>query len=150
MNADSRHLRIGYGSGMKWRALVWAAVLIAAAAAVMLGVVAVTAGLAAASGLAGVVAGFCELVAVALAVIGWAGERQSATGSERKETNASAPSIRQPAAGQGSASGHGCAKYAVTLRDSAQGVMIGDGNVQNIDLSHFHRDGAGPEAGEST
>lgn len=90
MNTASRLLRVGYGSGVKWRALVWAAVLIATAAAVLLGVVALTAGLAAASGLAGVVVGFCELVAVALAVIGWAGERQSAAGSEKKETNASA------------------------------------------------------------
>jgi hypothetical protein len=51
VDADPRLLRIGYDSGVKSRVLVWAAVLIAAAAAVMLGVIAVTAGLTAASGL---------------------------------------------------------------------------------------------------
>lgn len=85
MNADPRPSRIGYGSGVKWRVLVWAAVVIAAAAAaaVLLGVVAVSAGLTAASGLAGVIVGFCELVAVALAVIGLAGERRSAVDTGR-------------------------------------------------------------------
>lgn len=149
MNADPCPLRIGYGSGVKWRVLVRAAVLIAAAAAVMLGVVTVTAGLTAASGLAGVIVSFCELVAVALAVIGWAGERRSAVGAGKEGISTYAPSAGQPAPGQGPASGDTGGKYAVTLGDSAQGIMIGDGNVQNIDLRHSHRDRAYPEAGES-
>ena len=134
---------------MKWRVLVRAAVLIAAAAAVMLGVVAVTTGLTAASGLAGVIVGFCELVVVALAVIGWAGERRSATAAGKEGTSTSAPSAGRPAPGQGPASGHSGGKYAVTVGGNAQGIMIGDGNVQNVDLRHSHRDRAHPEAGES-
>jgi hypothetical protein len=136
------------GYGVKSRVLVRAAVVIAAAAAVMLGVVAVTAGLAAASGLAGVIVGFCELAAAALAVIGWAGERRSAASAGKEGRSTSGPSAGQPA-GQGPTSGHSGGKYAVTMRDNAQGIMIGDGNVQNIDLRHSHRDRVNPGSGES-
>lgn len=130
--------------------LVWAAVLIAAAAAAMLGVVAVTAGLAAASGLAGLVVGFCELVAVTLAILGWVGERRSATEAAKEEPSISLPSAGRPAPSRDPASGHSSGKYAVTLGDSNQGTMIGDGNVQNIDLRYSHRNREHPGAGESS
>lgn len=123
---------------MKWRVLVWAAGLIAAVTAVILGVVAVTAGLAAASGLAGVIAGFCELVAVALAVIGWSGRHRPTTGAAKEWTSTSAPSAERPALGLGSASSHSGSKYEVTVGDNAQDFMIGDNNVLNIDHRHSH------------
>jgi len=140
--------RIGYDFDVRWRVLVWAAVLIAAAAAVALVVVAATAGLTAASGLAGVIVGLCELVAVALAVIGWAGRRRPSAAAGEEGTSTSAPSAGQPDPGQGLAAGRSSGKYTVSLGDNAQGVMIGDGNVQNI-ARYSRSDRAEPEAGES-
>lgn len=131
----------GYGSAVKWRVLVWAAVLIAAAAAVVLGVVAVEEGLTAASGLAGVIAGFCELTAVALAVIGWVGKRRSVTDTRKEETRAtSAPSAGPHDANQHLADGRGGGKYVVNLGDNAQGTVIGDGNILHNDLRYANRD----------
>jgi hypothetical protein len=149
LNADPCVLGIGYGSGVKWRVLVWAAVLIAAGAAITLGVIAVTSGLTASSGLAGFIVGFCELLAVTLAVIGWAGQHRPSADEEKEKTSASVSSSGQPDAGQGLAPGRSGVKYAVTLGNSARGVMIGDSNVQNIDFSYSQRDPRDPEAKES-
>jgi hypothetical protein len=141
MNTD-RHLpAIGYGSDVKWRVLVWVAVLIATAAAVVLGVVAVEEGLTAASGLAGVIVAFCELAAVVLAVIGWVGKRRPVSDTRKDETRTrSVPSAGPDDAHKHLADGRGGGKYVVNLGDNAQGTVIGDGNILHNDLRYSNRD----------
>ncbi len=120
---------------MGWRVLTWLAIVIAAVAAVSLGVDAVVAGLGKAAGLAGVIAGFCELGALALAVTGWAGHRREAAERPAPEP-ARGPERTEPAqqAGQaGTPPGGGSGKYGVDARQ-AEGVQIGDGNTQHNDF----------------
>lgn len=120
---------------MRWRVLLWAALAIGATAAVVLGVDIVVAGRGAASGLAGIIAAFCELVAVVLLVTSWVGERRSAATRRAirdgsvPEPGASAP-VDEPVIG--GATSPGGAKYVVDAR-GATGVQIGDGGVMHVD-----------------
>jgi|SRR5450755_3855750 hypothetical protein len=124
---------------MGGRVLVWAAVGLAAAAAAGLAVDVAFEGLEKAAGLAGVVVGFCELGALALAVIGWAAHRR-ASGDQ----SASKVTPAQPTDGvecvPTTRAGTAESKYAVDIGE-AQGVQIGDGNTQSNDFRDLPRDG---------
>lgn len=115
---------------MRWRVLLWAALVIGAVAAVGLGVDIVVAGPGQASVLAGIVAGFSELVAAVLAVAGWAGVRRSAAATQRAGRHGSVPEPGAPANVSRPATGTG--KYVVDAH-GATNVQIGDGNTQHVD-----------------
>jgi hypothetical protein len=68
-------LNLADDGGVKWRFLIWAAAVIAAAGAVAL-ISDAAAGLGQTSGLARVIVGFCELAALVLGVAGWASRRR--------------------------------------------------------------------------
>lgn len=111
--------------------LTWAAIAVGSAAVVGLAIDVIVAGTGKAAGMASVIAGFCELVAVVLAVAGWAGERRSVATAQTLR-NASVPhgGVRgeaRPVAGYSGEAG----KYQVDARQ-AEGVQVGDGNTQNV------------------
>lgn len=112
--------------GVRWRVLMWAAVVIAAVAAAGLGAMVAVAGVDKAAGLAGVIVGFCEVAALLVAVVGWAGDRRAA--ATDRPGAAAAPAgtaVLPPPAGT--------AKYVVDA-SNAQGVQTGDGNTQHNDF----------------
>jgi hypothetical protein len=111
---------------VKWRVLIWAALVIGAVAVVGLGVDIVVAGPDKAAVLAGIVVGFCEVVGAGFAVVSWAGERKSTQPAVPKAPDAPGS---QPTAGSG--------KYVVDARD-ATGVQVGDGNTQHVDTRPDH------------
>lgn len=104
---------------------------VAVVAAAGLGVDVAVAGIDKASGLAGVIAAFCELVAVVLAIAGRAGQRRSTATRARQAPSAPEPTgdgdTDRPKDGNGAS-----AKYAVDA-SHAEGVQIGDGNTQYLD-----------------
>jgi hypothetical protein len=101
--------------------LIRLAVLIGVAAAAGLGADVAVAGTGKAAELAGVIAGFCELGAVLLGVVAWAGDRRP--GAVPTEV-AKKPVQDSPAS---------AAKYVVDARH-ARGVQAGDGAAQHNDF----------------
>ncbi|MFI7131790.1 hypothetical protein ACIBQ1_39365 [Nonomuraea sp. NPDC050153] len=97
---------------MKWRVLMWSAAAAGAVIAVGLGAYVAVAGVDKAAGPAGVIAAFCELVAVTLAVTGWARQRQTPAQGE--------PGARTEPPGT---------PGVVHIREG-KGVQIGDHNEQ--------------------
>jgi hypothetical protein len=113
---------------MKWRILLGLAALIAATAAVGLGVEVAVAGPGQAAGLAGVIAGFCELGAVLLGVAGWAAQHRA--GGDRRAAGApGGPDPDESGLAAGNAAVGAAGKYVVDARH-ARGVQVGDRNIQ--------------------
>jgi hypothetical protein len=112
---------------VKWRILLYLAVLIAAAAAAGLGVEVAVAGPGPAAGLAGVIAGFCELGALLLGVAGWAAQHRA--GDRRAAGARHQPDPDDSGLAAGNAAADAVGKYVVDARH-ARGVQIGDRNVQ--------------------
>ncbi|MGW0197264.1 hypothetical protein [Nonomuraea sp. NPDC003201] len=96
---------------MKWRVLMWTAVAAGAVVAAGLGAYVAVAGTDKAAGPAGVIAAFCELAALTLAVASWIRQRQ-------------APGDGDP--GPRTSPGFG----AVVHIQEGKGVQIGDHNEQ--------------------
>jgi hypothetical protein len=118
---------------VKWRVITWLAVAIAVAAAIGLGADTAIDGTASAAGLAGVIAGFCELGALTLGVAGWAGQRRE-PGERPAPGGSLAPERGAEKSEEASATQTDTpGKYVVDARQ-AQGVQIGDGNVQHNDF----------------
>jgi hypothetical protein len=109
---------------------MWTALIVGAVTVAGLGVDIAVAGPDKAAVLAGIVVGFCEVVGVVLAVVGWAGERRSGEPTRLANRDNSVPES-QPAAGG--------RKYVVDARD-ATGVQVGDGNTQHVDVRRSGRD----------
>ncbi|WP_283136730.1 RIP homotypic interaction motif-containing protein [Rhizohabitans arisaemae] len=121
---------------MRWRVVTWAAGVVGLTAAIGLVLIVISEGPAKAAGPAGVIAALCEVLAVTLAVTGWAGLRRSAaeqaSRTEAADRDASAAPTgggAWPAASQGEAAKAG--KYTVDVRH-AEGVQIGEHNTQHI------------------
>ena len=113
---------MGIMRGVTWGVVKWGAVVVGAGTAVGLGVDVAVSGLQGAQGVAGVVGGLCEVVAVVIALVGWANEKRS---------SAVTPVLPAPgAAAEPSAVRGGRGKYVVDARD-AKHVQIGDGNTMN-------------------
>jgi hypothetical protein len=114
---------------MKWRLVIWAAAVIAVAAAAGLAIDAAVGGADKASGLAGVIAGFCELVASLLGVAAWARTRQGARIGEKTRAAASAGRIGTHA-DTGVRTAARSSRYIVDVH-GAEGVQVGNGNIQH-------------------
>lgn len=106
--------------------------IIAAVAAVGLGIDVAVAGTTQAAGLAGVIVGFCELGALVLGVVSRAAQRHEAKeqqASSLPDAPGTAPQEPERNAQPGNASG----KYVVDARQ-AQGVQIGDHGIQRVEF----------------
>jgi hypothetical protein len=125
---------------VRWRLLVWLAVAFALAAAAALGADVVVVGPDKAAALAGVIAGFCELGALVLGVVGWMGERRVAGDRSGSGVAYVGGKGREgPVADARVSEG----MYVVDSRH-ARGVQVGDHNFQR---NAFGRAAAGDEDG---
>jgi hypothetical protein len=110
-------------SSVKWRVLIWIALVLGAVTVAGLGVDIAVAGPDKAAVLAGIIVGFCEVLGVVLAAVGWAGERRSAVPTQLAIRDNSVPESQPTAGGR---------KYVVDSR-YATGVQVGDVNVLHIE-----------------
>lgn len=109
---------------MRWRLLVWTAVAIAVAAIIGLGIDVALEGISGAAELAGVIVAFCEVNVLLLAIVAFARERRAPVGQPEPGVQPEASTAK---------GGLSTGKYRVDVRDST-GVIIGDGNKQNINV----------------
>jgi hypothetical protein len=116
---------------VRWRVLIWVAVLLGAAAAAGLGVDVAVAGLDKAAGLAGVIVGFCELGALVLGIAAWAAERRAST-ARLAPPDPSVLGMAGRTGGPVAGLEERASRYRVDARHAGQ-VQIGDGtNIQHI------------------
>jgi hypothetical protein len=113
---------------VKWRILIWLAVVTGVIAAAGLGADVVAAGPVQAERLAGVMTGFCELGALALGVAGWSARRRD-TSCESEPGPLGMPEGDRIAPTAGS----DAAKYVVDAH-RARGVQVGEHATQH---NHF-------------
>jgi type VI protein secretion system component VasK len=116
---------------MRWRVLVWGAVVIAAAAAAGLALDVTVVGTGKAAALAGVIAGFCELAALVLGVFAWAGQRRAAAASREEKETSPVAAARDDSGGADATQAGVDTKYVVDARRAA-GVQVGEGNTQHV------------------
>lgn len=118
---------------MRWRLLLWVAVVTATAVAAGLAVDVAVAGTGPAAALAGIIAGFCELAALLLGITAWVGGRQaSAKIQQAKGTPSAGGSNSSPKPAVANKRGQD-GKYVVDAR-GATGLQIGESNTQHIVL----------------